>query len=174
MIATSALGQIEGFEKATTPAMVWLQPLNECLMFGTQHINHNLALPIETPITHMFQKDRKLKAPNSFVPCNCFNASQILNGEFERELVQSRPKIMGNLSNPDTPIIRRWRAIYTYATRIFPRLRIEFSPDDVITGFIPEGILHQGESLNFGFCTSDLEARAVQTILDFSKGTSHF
>ncbi len=168
MIASNPLGDLYGFKKTATSSVVWLQPLNRCLMFLAQQSNHFHSVSVEAPTilgsASLFQEYRKLEFPNFFTPCNCCS-SQIQHGKLINELVQGRPKIMGDFSNNDAPFIRRQRrAILMHTQRIFPSLRIEFRPDDIISGILPEGILHQGETLNFSFCSLELEAWAMQRV----------
>jgi hypothetical protein len=161
------LEQVEGMlVSVPTSRMVWLQPLDQCLMFRSQQLNHVFAPAFESDLLFVRaaanQENRELQPP---VCCNCFGLA-FQQSQLVDEVIESRSKIMGNLSNPDTPIIRQWRAAHSHAINMLSRLRIELRFDDTILGFLPKGVLDSSESLDFTFCTDYLEARAIQRIHD--------
>ncbi|MGA8848794.1 MAG: hypothetical protein WB564_03110 [Dehalococcoidia bacterium] len=162
-IASTAFGPIYGFEAHTTPAMVWLQPLNECLMFRSEQANHFLTSALKgSPFFPLvgaipMQEDGELE---TLAPCNCF-AWGMQERELIDKLVKGGTQVVSNLSDIDAPFKRRWRAIHTYAVDILSRLRIELRPDDMMVSILPEGILHQSESVDLRFCAYYLETRAI-------------
>ncbi len=90
------------------------------------------------------------------------------------EMIKSRTEVMGNLSNINSPIKRRWRTTYFDAVDILSRYRILLCPDDTWMGICEKGILHQPEFVDFGFCSPNLEAWAIERmhmLLSFPKGT---
>jgi hypothetical protein len=166
---------IEGVVKTATPSLVWLQPLNECLMFISKTLNH-LA-----PITPSFdefafaaywkfkllgqslmkgnrcaldQKDRELGEA-----CNCvgFQQRQLMN-----QSIEGRTEIVGDVSDADSPIKGWSGAIYAEAVAAISSLRIQLRPDNLVIGFERVGVPIQFESVDFAFCTPYLEARAIE------------
>ena len=102
--AFTPFGQIYGFEQRTTTAVIWLQPLNNCLMFRAEQLNHILPLNFEFCL---IQKDRELE---SFAPCNCFRfIRSVKMGKLIDEMIKCGAKIMGNLSDMYTPVSFRGR-----------------------------------------------------------------
>lgn len=163
VIAPTFFGILNGFERHKTFSLVWLQPLNECLMFRAEQANHSFTTSLECRYPCISidttPEDGKLERP---IPCNCFGWG-IQECELVNKLVKSGAQIVGNLPNIDTPSSNRQRrAIHAHAVDVISRLQIEFRPDDVILSILPEGILHQIESLDLLFCTPYLEARAIQ------------
>ncbi|MFC2025002.1 hypothetical protein ACFLTG_01120 [Chloroflexota bacterium] len=158
-IASTPFGQIYGFEQRTTTAIVWLQPLDTCLMFRAKQLNHSFPFAFELPFIN---ENRKLKR---FVPCNCFRfVSSIQEGKLIDEMIKRRTQVVGNLSNINAPIKRRWSAIYLDAVDILTRCRILLCPDNVTISVFEKGILHYPEAVNFSFCSSNLEACAIQRL----------
>ena len=167
----------QGAAPSPFPALVWLQPLDACLMFRAEVVNHVASIPspldcltvgVNGPLELMVhgiakwesrptpQENRKLLAG---VPCRCFG---VQGGELVNETIESGPEIMGHLSDPDSPVGVGWGALNAHAIDIFASLRIELRPDDVILGVLPKGILGVTESLDFTFCTPYLEARTIE------------
>src|SRR4030042_5672469 len=137
-IASTPFGQIYGFEMRATTAIVWLQPLDTCLMFRLKQLNHSLTFSCEFPFV---QKNRKLEAS---VPCNCFRFIQtVQEGKLIDEIIKGRTKVVSNFSNINTPIKRRWGSVYFDSIDILARLKILLCTDDTIMSIFEEGILHQ-------------------------------
>ncbi len=156
-IASTPFGQITGFEQITTTAVVWLQPLDTCLMFRAKQLNHILPLSVEFPSA---QKDWKLKP---LIPCDCFGfVRTIQEGKLIDNMIECRTQVMGNLSNMNSPVKRKWRTIYFSAIDILTRYRILLCPDNAIMGILEKDILHRPKSVNFSLCSSNLEAWAIE------------
>lgn len=169
--ASTPFGQIYGFEQRTTTGVVWLQPLDTCLMFRLKQFNHTLAS--FNPEFLFCQENRKLEP---FVPCNCYRFIRtVQEGKLVDKMIKSRPEIMGNLSNINTPIKRRWRTIYFDAVDILSRYQILLCPDNTIMGINEKGILHQPQSVDFSFCSSNLESWAIERMhmLYYPQGVNH-
>jgi|GEM_PF-1156864 len=155
-IAPSVFGPIKGYEVNTTSAFVWLQPLNNCLMFRSEQLKHLFPFSIFEFLPTSC--DRPLK-----IPCDCFRyVRSFQEGKLIDKLIKSRAQVMGNFSDINTPFKGGWQSIHTYAPDILSRLRIELRPDNVISSILCKSILHRPESINFSFCTSDLEAWAIE------------
>jgi hypothetical protein len=154
---------------SASTALVWLQPLNECLMFRFDTVQHSSALPMELreaiavfvlPFRATNEKNRELGAG-----CRCLF---VIENQLIDKAIKGRTEIMGDFSDVDSPIQRRRAAIYVYAVHIFSALRIELRLDDVILGITPEGFLHPSESVDFTYCTPYLEARAIKLMYDYA------
>jgi hypothetical protein len=161
-ISSTPFGQVNGWEQYTTDAIVWLQPLNECLMFRSEQSNC-ISPPLRFEISPI-NVYRELKP---FVHCNCFRfISTIQKSKLIDKIVEGTPEIMSNLTNETTPLKRgfkrEWDAIYLKAIDILSRYRIMFCPDDTMFGFFEEGSLHRSESIDFSLCSSELELHAIQ------------
>lgn len=156
-IASTPFGQIYGFEERTTAALVWLQPLDTCLMFRSEQLNSLFPFSFEVPF---IQENRELE---QFIPCNCFTfVRTVQEGKLIDEMIKRRAKVVGNLANINTPIKRRWEAVYSDAIDMLTRYRILLCPDNTIMGVFEKGILHRPESVNFTFCSFNLEAYAIE------------
>ena len=177
----SVRDSVSRFEMRAVLSMVWLQPLDECLMFREEVANHATAVSTShsfevmneffRPPMHLFRGTPEFKYRKLGIACGCVG---ILQSKSIDQTVQSRPEIVGNFSDVNTPLGRRWQTVYAHAKDVFLRLRIELRPDDLITGISLERFLSQSESLDFRFCTSYLEARAKQRIFCLSKGITYF
>ena len=151
----------QGALPSTSSSLVWLQPLDLCLMAVLKIANHTApvsefhAFKAGNPLLGCSdQENRELG-----VACGCF-------GFQKRQLIhhpiEGRPKIMDNLPNPNSPTGVRWRAANMYAINVISSLRIELRPDDLIVGVLPKSVLGSAESLDFIYCTPFLEARAKE------------
>jgi len=145
-------------------ALVWLQPLDNCLMVRSKAANIASASIFEAwPLASgpTDEEDWELG-----VACRCLGIQQC---KLPNQAIQSRSQVMGNLPNGDAPI-QVGGDIYAYAVHIFSGLRVELRPDNLIVGVTPEGFLGARERADFTFCTPYLEARAIQRMHDVYSG----
>ena len=161
---------IQGVFQTTTPALVWLQPLNEYLMFWEQIANH--AAPVSE--FHSFEV-RYEAIPSSPFPsglanekygelgvrCRCCGFQQ---GKLIYEAVKGRSEIVGNLTNANTPIEEKWRSIRLHAIDLISRLRIQLGPDYAVWRVLPERTHGLVKNLDFTFCAPYLETRAIKAL----------
>ena len=165
----------EGVVKTATPSLVWLQPLNECLMFISKTLNH-LAPVTPSFDEFAFAASWKFKLiGQSFVEgngcspnqkdwelgkaCNCVGFQQ---RQLMHQSIEGRTEIVGDLAYADTPIKGWSETIYADAIAAVSSLRIQIRPENTVIGSQHEGVANQSESLDFTFCTPYLEARAIQ------------
>ncbi len=158
-----------GSAQLVVPALVWLQPLNYCLMFRAQLANHTSAITephaLEMGDDPLASSDRLVGAHADEEyrelagVCRCFDIQQ---GQLINEAIQSRAQIVGDFTNPDTPIKIGWERAYSRAIDVISSLRIEFRLDDLILAITPDSFLNPSEAINFTFCTPYLEARASE------------
>lgn len=156
-------------QSMAVPALVWLQPLDACLMLRANAMNHGAStskvhsfkvwdqqtpsLPRSQLLSPTDEEDRELADI-----CRCFAIQQY---ELIHKTIKSRAEVVGNFTDVDAPI-RVWLAAYANAIRIFSRRDVELRPDELIIGITPEGLLEQVETLDLTFCTPYLEARAIE------------
>jgi len=157
------------YKMVAVPSVVWLQPLDSCLMFA-EKVAYHIASVTSSRILKMwnefspsppcsFSGMPELKYRELGIPCGCIGFQQ---GKLINQPIKSRTKVMRNFSDIDPPLKRRWRAISAHAIDIMSKLCIELRLDGMIVGTLPEGILGKSETLNFTYCTPYLEARAIQ------------
>ena len=131
------LQEIEGITIALVPSLVWLQPLNYCLMFAVQRGDQFSAPAIEVQFSAVAllasatmrrfarEEDRKLR------PCQCFLTRSIEAAELVDQAVKGRPKMVGDLADADAQVIR-WEDIDEDAQRVLLGLRIKLGWDNSI------------------------------------------
>jgi len=156
----------------STISAVWLQPLDSCLMFRSQSSNHvppatagGPPSPLMSLETHHLSIPKASRIPIAedrelSIPCPCWRFVQA--GELEHQPIEGGSEIVDDLSDPDTPLIKRGRIDHFRPIDILSRLRIHLRPDDLILGLTPAGFLKEAESLDFTYCTPYLEAWAIQ------------
>lgn len=168
-IARATLLPTARTQPTPVPAVVWLQPLDHCLVFFAQRINLSASVFLEgrhlnefTFEVAPFSLARSEKEYREFgIGCRCL-AGGIVQNELIDQLIKSRPKIVRNLANIDSPVKGGGLSFYAHAVDVISRLRIDLCFGDVINGVLPEGVLGESETLDFTFCTPYLEARAFQ------------
>ena len=167
----------EGIVKTATPSLVWLQPLNECLMIQAKIANH--ATTVASPLSQLPSlSSREFKLARQFVAegfrcppdqkdrelgmaCNCVGVQQC---HLVDQSVEGRTEIVRDFADADAPIKRWGGAIYMDAIAAVSSLRIQLRPKNLIIGFKRVGFANQFESVDFTFCTPYLEARAIQRV----------
>ena len=104
---------VERFFAPTTPAFVWLQPLDECLMFRSEKF--------DSLTSHRFEMLASEQYGKCGSPCWCF-------GIEERQLVdqsiKSRAEVVGDFTDGDSPIKEEWRLARAHAIDVIASLRI--------------------------------------------------
>jgi len=146
---------------ALSSAFVWLQPLDECLMFLSEVADHpatfsfemwdEIAAALSLSATH--QEDWKLG-----FSCGCL---RVQKSELIHNSIKSRAEVMRDFAEKDAPLQRR-RDLHRNAIHILSSLRIELRPDNLVVGLLPKDILSPSESIEFTFCTPDLETWAIE------------
>jgi len=155
------------------PSMVWLQPLNHCLMWLGKALDHISAIPMpnrEFPTRAV----PSLKAMSLFmrgiaqrenregcIPCPC---RIVQEGQLIDKTIKSRPHVIGKLPDRNTPISEIRNAVYLEAHRMLAGLRIEFCPDNTILCQPPQIIGPILQEVEYLSCTPNLEARAIKRV----------
>lgn len=162
--------QVKRIAPTASPALVWLQPLDSCLMFAAKALNHlspsatemgALGALAAAPPRTTHEEDRELG-----VACRCFGLEK---RQLPNDSIEGGAQVMGNFPDANAPI-KRWQDVYKNAIRVFSRLRIELRADNFILGFMPEGFLSENEFLKFTLCTPYLEARAIERMHEVYSG----
>ena len=80
--------------------------------------------------------------------------------------IKSGPEMVSDFANEDSPSWVRWKTSYPDTINLPATLRIELRLDNLIVRFLPEGNFGHTESLDFTFCTPDLETRTIERVHD--------
>ena len=162
-VSLTTLPSVMERNRRSVSSFVWLQPLNHCLMFFAERLNHSQSVPIEMrdeffPLAISFSRSRQPGIWGNWVlVARVLGVQQC---ELINETVECGNRRLWAISPMKTPHWGRGRQTsHVHAIDIISRLRIQFRSDDVILGILPEGVLGQSETLDFTFCTSYLERR---------------
>jgi hypothetical protein len=168
------LEPIEGvrgsFQSVLTSSVVWLQPLDHCLMFVAESLDLFSPIMLEMGDEGWLSLARSSASPTLRISdqedgelrlTQCLCIRPIGFGNLIHDSVESRPEIMRDLSDTHSPIERK-REIALRAIDVISRLRIQLRPDNLMLAILPQGVLSLTEQGDLTFCTPHLETWAIE------------
>lgn len=151
--------QEQGIPSSPTPSFVWLQALDDCLMFRAKTLDHVASANCEltpSPILGFTALEyRKLGSR-----CGCVRIEQ---RQLPSQVVQRGAQIVCDLADGDPPLQRRGPD-FTSSVDLLRLSRIEFRGDNLVVWRVPERLLGVLECADLLYCTPYLESWAIERV----------
>lgn len=124
---------VEGIFTPGTASLVWLQPLNHCLMFAADASKH-----VASTLFKMLDGFRCRPSDEEYrelgSPCGC---ALVQEHQLVNQPIKGRAKVVRNFPDSDSQIREEWRLARAHAVDNITRLRITLGPDYVVWRVLP-------------------------------------